>query len=97
MDKNKPWKNADSDALFKACLKLKSIPECEKFFRDLLTQEELLEIVQRFKIARMLSEPKPKSYLEIAQEVGASTTTVARVAHWLHAGKGGYRIILDRI
>ena len=31
-------------------------------------------------------------YIEIARAVGASTTTVTRVAHWLRHGEGGYRI-----
>ncbi len=91
------WKTTDSDVLFKAILKLRSIPECERFFRDLLTMKELQEIVSRFKVARELDEPNAKSYIEIAEDVGTSTTTVTRVAHWLRAGMGGYRLILDRM
>jgi uncharacterized protein YerC len=36
-------------------------------------------------------------YARVAAEVGASTTTVTRVAHWLRHGEGGYRIVLDRL
>lgn len=90
------WKNDDSTKLFKAVLKLKNVEECEKFFRDLLTLRELEEMIARFKIARMLNLPRRKSYLTIAREVGTSTATVTRVAHWLRSGRGGYRLILDR-
>lgn len=91
------WKTADSNALFKAVLKLRSVPESEKFFRDLLTMKELQEMVSRFKVARELDESNPRSYIEIARDVGTSTATVTRVAHWLRAGMGGYRLILDRM
>jgi TrpR-related protein YerC/YecD len=36
-------------------------------------------------------------YREIAKDIGMSTTTVARVAHWLNHGKGGYKLILKRL
>ncbi len=91
------WKGKDSAALFEAILALKNVSECEKFFRDVLTLRELEEAISRFKIARMLNAQKPKPYLEIAEETGASTTTVTRVAQWLRHGAGGYRLILDRI
>lgn len=88
---DKAWKNNDSRELFGAILKLKTTEECEAFFRDLCTIRELSEMTQRFKIARMLTSPIPKSYLDIASEVGTSTTTVTRVAHWLNSGEGGYK------
>ena len=34
-------------------------------------------------------------YREIAK-TGASTATITRVAHWLHHGMGGYKLILER-
>jgi argininosuccinate synthase len=37
-----------------------------------------------------------KRQIEIARQVGTSTTTVTRVAHWLRHGTGGYRVALDR-
>lgn len=91
------WTSKDSTALFQAILKLKTVPECEQFFRDLMTLKELEEMVLRFRIARLLSANKPKPYLEIAEEVGTSTTTITRVAHWLNSGEGGYKLILQRI
>ncbi len=89
--------NRQAKQLFEAILKLKDLDECERFFRDICTIKELEEMTSRFRIAQMLNEVKPKSYLEIAKEVGASTTTVTRVAHWLHHGMGGYQLILKRL
>ncbi len=89
------WENEDTKELFKAVLKLKNVKECEDFFRDLMTLHEIEEMAERFKIARMLD--RGMSYLEVADKANASTTTVTRVAHWLRHGRGGYRMILDRI
>jgi TrpR-related protein YerC/YecD len=81
--------------LFSAILKIKDTKEAAKFFRDLLTLAEIKEFANRWEAAQLLN--KGYSYLEVAQETKMSTTTVTRVAHWLHHGWGGYRIILDRI
>lgn len=91
------WKNKNSDALFNAILTLKSVTECESFFRDILTLKELEDMILRFKIARMLNTPKHKPYLEIAKELKTSTTTVTRVARWLNTGEGGYTLALARL
>lgn len=89
------WESDDTKALFQAILKLRTVKECEDFFRDLMTLSELNEMAERFKIARMLDQQL--SYGKISKKTGASTTTVSRVAHWLHHGRGGYRTLLDRI
>lgn len=88
------WKNKQTTNLFKAILKLKNIKECEKFFRDLCTLEEIKEMSKRWKAVQLLNQKL--SYREIAKKTGLSTTTVARVAYWLEHGKGGYRLILKR-
>src|SRR3989338_4741911 len=91
------WTNKDTDKLFEAVLKLKTVAECEDFFRDLLTLAEIREFANRFNIARMLDEKKRKPYLQIARDAKPTTATVTRVAHWLKHGMGGYRLILNRI
>lgn len=90
------WQNKDTTELFKAILKLKTVEECEVFFRDLLTLAEIREIATRFKVARML-DSTDKTYVEVAKEAKTTTATVTRVAHWLKAGAGGYRLILNRL
>ena len=80
--------------LFEAILKLKNVEEAAKFFRDLLTISEIKEFSNRWQAARLLAQGL--SYSEVAKRAKMSTTTVARVAHWLYHGMGGYRLILKR-
>lgn len=77
-----------------AIMLLKTPEEMEKFFRDLLTENELIEFGGRWKVARMLWDKE--SYVDIAEETGLSSTTIARVSKWLNSGKDGYKLILKR-
>src|SRR5438105_1002796 len=88
------WLNKDSEALFRAVLGLKTIEEAQRFFRDLLTEKEILEFSNRWKVARMLD--KGYKYDAIEDEVHMSSTTIARIHHWLRSGMGGYRLVLKR-
>lgn len=83
------------ERLYDAVLALKTKGECAAFLRDLCTVSELQALSERFAIAEKLS--KDESYLSIAGDVGASTTTVTRVAHWLKHGRGGYPLIIARL
>lgn len=79
----------EMNELFEAILTIKTKTEAANFFRDLLTIAELKEFSNRWQIVLMVEKNVP--YLEIAKKLNVSTTTVSRVAHWLHEGKGGYR------
>lgn len=81
--------------LYDAFLALKTRDEAAAFLRDLCTRAELDAFAERFTVARKLA--KDMSYRDVADETGASTTTVTRVAHWLHHGQGGYRTVLERL
>lgn len=81
--------------LFEAILSLKSIKECQAFFRDLCTLYEIKAMTERFQSAKMLANNV--SYREISKKTGSSTATITRVAHWLHHGMGGYKLVLERI
>lgn len=83
------------NALYKAILELQSVEECKKFFRDLCTVSEISAMTERLQIMKMVNEGV--SYRAIAEKTGASTATITRVAHWLHHGKGGYKLVLERI
>ena len=86
---------AQVDELFEAILSLKSVEECYSFFEDACTVKEILDIAQRLKTARMLSEGA--NYQEINKETGCSTATISRVRRCLEYGAGGYRTVLDRV
>lgn len=83
------------NALYKAILELQSVEECKKFFRDLCTVSEISAMTERLQIMKMVNEGV--SYRAIAEKTGASTATITRVAHWLHHGKGGYKLVLERM
>ncbi len=89
------WQTKETTELFKAILKLKTIEEAEKFFRDLCTLQEIYEMSKRWQAVKMIDQGLP--FREIAEKLGISTTTVARVAHWLYYGEGGYRLILEKM
>ena len=85
--------NWRKDPAFKTlCTALASCGTAEKvadFLRDVGTLAELRAWSERFEVARLLAEGK--TYREIAETTGASTTTVTRVARFLQGGEGGYR------
>ena len=87
--------NKDTKELFEAILQLESTDECKKFFRDLCTISEIDAMTERYKVAKMVDEGIP--YREISKKLGSSTATITRVAHWLHHGKGGYKLVLERL
>lgn len=84
-----------TEALYKAILSLKTLDEAKRFFRDLLTEEEIEEFSKRWRAAQMLDKAVP--YSTIQDKTGLSSTTIARISRWLHKGMGGYRLVLDRM
>ncbi len=84
----------DIDELYSAVLSLKNLNEAKSFFRDLLTEGEIKEFAERWKVAAMIANKVP--YTSIIDETGLSSRTVARVARWVKKGMGGYRLILRR-
>ena len=81
--------------LFEAITQLKGREECAWFFRDLCTLTELESMAERWQVARMIAQQI--SYRRISELTGASTATVTRIAHWVHYGEGGYRVMLERV
>jgi TrpR-related protein YerC/YecD len=85
----------DIDELWAAIAHLESIEECRRFFRDLLTETEIREFAERWKVARLLAQGIP--YAAIEKETGLSSRTIARVHKWLKRGKGGYTMMMRRL
>lgn len=81
--------------LYKAISLIDTVEECENFFSDICTMQELEAIAQRFDVAQKLIEGKV--YTEISGETGASTATVCRVNRCIKYGNGGYKTVIDRL
>ena len=88
------WPTKEHRDLFETIASLRTRDEAERFLRDLCTRAELDAMAHRWQMARLLNEGLP--YLEVAKRTHASTTTVTRVAQWLHRGEGGYALALRR-
>ncbi len=89
------WDNSKTKDLFEAILTLKNIKEAKKFFRDLLTEQEIIEFGKRWQAVKMLN--KGITYPIIEKETGLSSTTIARVSKWLNKGMGGYKLVLKKL
>ncbi|HTY38398.1 MAG TPA: YerC/YecD family TrpR-related protein [Bacteroidota bacterium] len=85
----------DIDDLYLAITRLETVEECRRFLRDLLTETEIREFAERWKVARMLTQGVP--YTTIEEETGLSSRTIARVHKWVKQGKGGYTMMLKRL
>lgn len=95
MNINEKEKNEDFEFLYNAVLKLKTPEECDRFFKDLCTMQELISIAQRLRVAKLLSEKK--IYNSIVAETGASTATISRVNRALNYGNSGYDLVFNRM
>ena len=82
------WINPTTSKLFQAILQLRDLDETRRFFRDLLTEPEILEFANRWQVAQMLQKGIP--YSQIEQQTGMSSTTIARVSKFLNGEYGGW-------
>ena len=81
--------------LYKAIEKLKTHQQATDFLTDLCTPKEIESLNERWEVAKLLSTEK-YTYREIAKKLGASTTTVTRVARFLFSeNNNGYKSILN--
>lgn len=83
-----------TEDLLKAILSLRKLSEAKRFFRDLLTPDEINELGTRYLAARLLALKIP--YAKITRTTGLSSRTIARVASWLNKGQDGYKLVLNR-
>ncbi|CCX89690.1 putative uncharacterized protein [Clostridium sp. CAG:590] len=81
--------------MFDAILTLEEEEECYKFFEDVCTVNEVLSLAQRFEVAKMLTQGH--TYMEVAEQTGASTATIARVNRSLNYGGEGYEMVFARL
>ena len=89
------WSNQKTENLFEVIVALKTPGEARRFFRDLMTEQELIEFGNRWQAARMLNQNI--AYTKIEKETGLSSRTIARVSKWLNKGMGGYKLAIKKI
>jgi TrpR-related protein YerC/YecD len=68
--------------------KIKNKNDARDFFRDLLTPSEVVMIIYRIEIAKMLMQGF--NYDDIQKKLKVGCTTVNGVNRWLNNGFGGY-------
>ena len=85
----------DINKLYNAILSLKNLEECEYFFNDICTIQEIEALAQRLEVACQLKDGK--SYVDINKTTGASTATICRVSKALNYGDGGYNLVIERL
>jgi len=84
-----------TENLYKAILMVKTMVEAKRFFRDLLTEQEIAEFGNRWQAAQMLN--RGSIYPKIQQATGLSTRTIARISKWLNKGANGYKLVLAKM
>ncbi len=75
-----------------AVLSLETKEQCEKFFEDIFTKNEIHSFAQRLEVARLLQSGA--TYQTIEKLTGASTATISRVKRVLSSGHGGLKEVL---
>lgn len=80
--------------MYRAIVTLQDEKECFAFFQDICSNNEMLAMEQRFRVAQMLEEGR--TYLEIQEETSASTATISRVGKVLNEGTGVIGQVLER-
>lgn len=92
---SKQIRSEEMDRLLEGILCLENKEEAYRFFEDLCTVNEMISLCQRFSVAKMLREEK--TYLDIAEQTGASTATISRVNRALNYGNDAYDMVLNRL
>lgn len=90
----KPNLDKDKKLLVDILKKLKSSKNLSAFVDDLFSEEEILDLAQRIKIAELILDGR--TYDEIAEKVGTSTSTVSKVGQIIKYGKSGYTKVLRK-
>ena len=86
---------AELKTLSQAILALETEEECEKFLTDLCTAREIASMAQRITVAKLLRDKK--TFTQIEEETGMSSTTIARINRCLQYGADGYSLVLDKM
>jgi len=86
MIKEKKIKEEDIQELYKIIVALKNTEDCKNLFDDMCTVNEVENMAQRIKAAKLLMENK--TYTQIIEETDISSATLSRVSKCVQYGKG---------
>lgn len=89
------WVSEDTDELCAAMSHLDNIAETRAFLRDLLTEREINEFANRWKVARMLYANLRWGRIEKIS--GVSSATIAKVRKQMAKKEGGYDLMFKKI
>ena len=81
--------------LYEGILSLQTVEECSRFFEDICTVVEIIEMSKRLTVAKMLADNT--TYTDIMERTGLSTATISRVNRCLKFGSDGYAVVLERL
>ena len=82
------------DLLVRSLLTLETEDQCKDLVKDLFTTKEIDDFTNRLYIAAALDAGR--TFVDIEEEVRASSATISRVNRCLKNGKG-YRYVIDRL
>jgi TrpR-related protein YerC/YecD len=88
-------RNKLKDLLYAKIAKLGNKKEVENFFEDILTESEVLMLVRRLEITKMLLDGQ--TYFQIRKELGVGYDTIKTVSLKLSAGSGGFIRFIKQI
>ena len=80
--------------LLKAITLIENIEECEQFFEDICTMQELEKMSQRLEAAQLLLDGY--TYEQVIEKTSISSTTLSRVSRCIRYGNGGYKAIIEK-
>lgn len=85
----------ETQLLCEAICLVRTPEEARAFLADLLSPHEMSDLAQRLEVATLLRSGR--SYVDVSNTTGASSTTVSRVSKCLRGELGGYRLVLERL
>jgi TrpR-related protein YerC/YecD len=85
----------DQKLIVDSFYKIKTKKNLALFIADLLTEEEVLDLAQRLKIAQLILAGK--TYDEIANQISVSSSTISKIGQVIKFGKGGFKLIQPKV
>lgn len=85
----------DKSLLVDTFYKVKTKKDLTLFIADLFTEEEILDLAQRVKIANYILAGK--TYEEIEKLIPVSSSTISKIGQVIKFGKGGFKLAQIKI